>query len=601
MDLSQLHLHWGESRYKGNNYRTYSLARPFRENGKNRKQIVLKLGKLTDEEADKWRGLLKAFKKPGVFLTTLEDIIVTEHYAYLDVAVANAIWDEWKLDHIFQGNGKRDISVATVARILTINRCIDPSAKSKTPEWFQGTALPWVLNVKASQINASRIFRELVSIEDHKEALCTYLFERLSTDNPDSMRSVFYDLSSTHFSGSRCILMKWGHCKDGFKNHVVLALVVNQEGLPFYWEVLPGGTTDSKTIVWLLGRLKERFKVHGTTVVFDRGMVSDDNLTLLEDERIKYISAMDKNQIEGITSLDFTKFSHLNPHEVNEQAKDLPDFIEIEDTHYREIKVEGKRRYILCFNPQLFKDQRKARAQAVEDFRAFVKNQNIELSEAKNSRQYEATYEKFRCKLAKGKLKDFVDVRLQTKHVRRRSPDGAEHKVRTYQATVSADETKMLQAGRLDGFWLLVTNHSEKTSQGFTMAAKEAIKPYREKVIIESAFRDIKSFIEIEPVFVWTDLHVKAHYTICVLAHLINQTLSLRIHKHKGDGTRDIVSHERLFKELSQCSMDRIEVENVQKARYNISRATHRQRELLQRLGLGVLLKNKIWERVNAF
>jgi transposase len=601
MDLSQLHLHWGESRYKGNNYRTYSLARPYRENGKNRKQIVMKLGKLTDEEASKWRELLKAFKKPGAFLTTLEDIIVTEHYAYLDVAVVNAIWDEWELDHIFQGNGKREISVATVARILAINRCIDPSAKSKTPEWFRGTALAWLLNVNISQINTSRIFRELISIEQHKESVCKYLFERMIRDNPGSMESVFYDLSSTNFTGSRCVLMKWGHCKDGFKNHVVLALVVNQEGLPFYWEVLQGGTADSKTIFWLLGRLKERFKINGTTLVFDRGMVSDDNLTLLENEGIKYISAMDKNQIEGITNLDFTKFSHLDPKRVSEQVKDLPKFTKIEDTYYREIKVEGKRRYILCFNPQLFKDQRKARAQAVEDFHTFVKDLNKQLSEAKNSRQYEATYDKFKRKLAKAKLKDFVDIALQRKHIVRRSPDGAEHKVLTYQATATVDKAKMLLAGRLDGFWLLVTNHTEKTQKGFKMAPKETIKPYRDKVIIESAFRNIKSFVEIEPVFVWTDLHVKAHYTICVLSYLINRTLTIRLHKHKGDVTRDILSHERLFEELSKCYIDRIEVENVQKSRYNLSRATKKQRELLQRLGLRDLLRDKILEKVNAF
>lgn len=601
MDLSQLHLHWGESRYKGNNYRTYSLARPYRENGKNRKQVVMKLGKLTDEEANRWRELLKAFKKPGAFLTTLEDIIVTEHYAYLDVAVSNAIWDEWELDQIFQGNGKREISVATVARILTINRCIDPSAKSKTPEWFRGTALPWLLNVNMSQINTSRIFRELVSIEQHKEAFCKYLFERMRRDNPGSMKSVFYDLSTTNFSGSRCVLMKWGHCKDGFKNHVVLALVVNQEGLPFYWEVLPGGTTDSKTIFWLLGRLKERFKINGTTLVFDRGMVSDDNLTLLEKESIKYISAMDKNQIEGITNFDFTKFSYLDPKDVGDQAKDLPKFTKIEDIYYREIKVEGKRRYILCFNPQLFKDQRKARTQAVEDFHTFLKDLNKQLSEAKNSRQYEATYDKFKRKLAKAKLKDFVYIALQTKYIVRRSPDGVEHKVRTYQATATVDKAKMLFAGRLDGFWLLVTNHTEKTQKGFKMAPKEAIKPYRDKVVIESAFRDIKSFVEIEPVFVWTDLHVKAHYTICVLSYLINRTITLRLHKCKGDVTRDIVSHERLFEELSECYLDRIEVENVQKSRYNLSRATNKQRELLQRLGLEGLLRNNIVVKANAF
>jgi transposase len=601
MDIAELHLHWGERKYKGKTYRSYSLARPYRQEGKNRKEIVMKLGKLSDEEADRWRNLLKALKQPDAFLTTLEDIITTEHYAYLNVAAVNEVWDEWELDHIFLGNGKRDISIATIARILTINRCLDPAAKSKTPDWFGGTALRWLLNVNPRQINPSRIFRELVVIEKHKEATCKYLFTRLSRDNPESMKSVFYDLSSTSFSGSRCILMKWGHCKDGFKNHVVLALVVNQDGLPFYWEVLPGGTSDPKTIIWLLERLKERFKINGTTLVFDRGMVSDDNLTILENEEIKYISAMDKNQIEGITGLDFSKFSYPDINHVDEQASNLPEFTKInDDTYYREIKVEGTRRYILCFNPQLFKDQRKARRQAVEDFRIFVKSLNTQLQEAKNSRQYEPTYEKFRRKLVKVKLNDFVDVSLQIKHVAGKHPDGSEFKARTYEATVVVDDTKMLLAGKLDGFWLLVTNHTEKTQQGFKIGPQDAINPYRDKVIIESAFRDIKSFIEIEPIFVWTDLHVKAHYTICVLSHLINQTLTLRLHKHKGDATKEIISHEKLYRELSDCLIDHIEVKNVQKSKYNMTRPTNKQKELLHRVGLKNLLTCKILEKANA-
>jgi transposase len=124
--------------------------------------------------------------------------------------------------------------------------------------------------------------------------------------------TVFYELSSTTFYGSKCLLMKWRHCKEGYENHIVLAIVVNKEGLPFYWEVLPGGTADSKTIVWLMERLQQRFKTAGATVVFDRGMVSDDNLALIEEAKIKYISAMDKNQIEKITGIDFNQFSGLD-------------------------------------------------------------------------------------------------------------------------------------------------------------------------------------------------------------------------------------------------------------------------------------------------
>ena len=141
MDLSKLHLDWGASKYKGKVYRSYSLARPLWIDGKNKKETVLKLGKLSDDQVIKWRSLLKAFKDTDAFVTSFEDICVEKHFSYLDVAVANAIWDEWGLDKIFQDNGRRHISIAAIARILTINRCIDPVAKSKTPEWFLMTSL----------------------------------------------------------------------------------------------------------------------------------------------------------------------------------------------------------------------------------------------------------------------------------------------------------------------------------------------------------------------------------------------------------------------------------------------------------------------------
>jgi hypothetical protein len=268
------------------------------------------------------------------------------------VAVANAVWEHWELDPVFRPEGKRAIPLATVARILTLNRCIDPAAKSKTPKWFRETALPWLLNLEPASLNSSRIFRELVAIEHHKEALCQHLFIQMRRRYPEAMKLVFYDLSSTTFSGTQCLLMKWGYCKEGYHNHVVLALVVNRCGLPFYWDVLPGGTADVTTITWLLERLRHRFQDLQVTLTFDRGLVSDDNLTALEQAQLKYISAMDKDQIEGITGLDFSLFSHLEPERIERQAPQLPDFTPLTDTtYYREIGVQDGRRYLLCFSP----------------------------------------------------------------------------------------------------------------------------------------------------------------------------------------------------------------------------------------------------------
>lgn len=87
MKLSDLHLNWGARRQNGKEYRSYSLARSFRENGKNKKIIVLKLGKLSDDELNKWKELLYASKQSNAILTTADDLSVSNHFAYLDVAV----------------------------------------------------------------------------------------------------------------------------------------------------------------------------------------------------------------------------------------------------------------------------------------------------------------------------------------------------------------------------------------------------------------------------------------------------------------------------------------------------------------------------------
>lgn len=601
MDLAKLHLHYRSSVYKGKTYRSYSLARAYRENGRNRKQIVLKLGKLTSEQVLRWKNALKAAKNPQSVVTTLDEAAVFRHYAYLDVAAANAVWDEWGLDKVFAAKGRREVGVATVARILTLNRCINPTTKSQAVRWFRQTALPYLLGVEPERFNASRIFRELAVIEEHKEALCKHLFQRLHKAKPHSMRNVFYDLSSTTFTTARCVLVKWGHCKEGYRNHAVLALVVNEQGMPFYWEVLAGGTTDAVTISWLLGRLKERFKVPKTTLVFDRGMVSDDNLAILEKEEVKYISAMDRNQLESVTGLNFDKFSHLDPKHVDTQAAELKGFAKLNDTTYWcEAKVIDKRRYILCFNPQLFKDQRKAREQVVQNFRSFADSTNEQLRHAKRDRNRKVSLAKFTSELSKAKLDKFVSITLKAFRVEVTNAKGQKRKVRSYQASVIIDKKAMQLAGKLDGFWLAVTNHSAKQDGKFKTGAPDVIKPYRDKVVIESAFRDIKSFIDVSPVHVWREEHVKAHYTLCVLAHFINRALALRLHQCTGGVSKEVVSHEHLYQELSPCRIDHIRLDRDGASTINATILTERQKDLLNRLGLSHLGSHGIVEKIRA-
>ena len=601
MNLADLHLHWRSSTYNGRTYRSYSLARAYREKGKNRKEIVLPLGKLTDKEIAKWKNLLMGVKKEDAFFTTLQDIDVLKHFPFLDISVVNEAWDEWELDKAFSSGGKREVDLSVISRILTINRCIDPLSKQQVSSWYSKIWLSRMLNVSTEQVNPSRIFRELDAIEDRKEEICDYLYNALLTRMPGSMQSVFYDLSSACFSGSKCVIMKWGLCKEGYDNHVVLALVVNKDGLPFYWEVLPGNTADSKTIIWLVEKLKKRFQGISCTLVFDRGMVSDENLNTLEDTGIHYISAMDKNQIEKLVDIDFMAYSYLNEEKIEKQVKDLSGFQKLNhNTWYREIKNPTKRRYILCFNPQLFKDQRQARIKAMEQLCEDVNALNKESEGAKNSRNLETLEAKFKRLISKHKLTGAVSIQLNKNKIVHKTNNGKQRIVNTYQGIVKwAEDTQLAKAQKLDGFWLLVTNRNEKTGNDYNLAAPDAILPYREKLVIEDAFRDIKSFVEVSPFYVWTEKHVKAHFTICVLAYFINRFLIMKLNNKPATLTSDILSHNGLYKCLSECMVDLVSIKNVNLKAYKISTPGEYQKELLDRLNYSHILKTSSIKAAN--
>ena len=169
---------------------------------------------------------------------------------------------------------------------------------------------------------------------------------------------------------------------------------------------------------------------------------------------------------------------------------------------------------------------------------------NEELLLAKNSRNEEATKGKFVKQLSKLKLKNIIDVLIEEVEIRTRDNNGKEKIIKTYKGIIGPiDQRRVNEAGRLNGFWLLVTNHNENENGRFLLPPDDTIKPYRDKTIIESAFRDIKSFIEIEPIGVWTEKHVKAHFTICVLAYFINRMICLQLHQNQGNLTKDVITH----------------------------------------------------------
>ena len=108
------------------------------------------------------------------------------------------------------------------------------------------------------------------------------------------LRVLFFDVTTLSFASEQADdLRKKGFSKDGKpqKVQVVLALIQTQEGLPVTYELFPGNTADVSTLEPAMRRLNEQFDLDQMIVVADSGMLSKENLALLNSLGCDYVVA----------------------------------------------------------------------------------------------------------------------------------------------------------------------------------------------------------------------------------------------------------------------------------------------------------------------
>jgi hypothetical protein len=92
-----------------------------------------------------------------------------------------------------------------------------------------------------------------------------------------SLELVFFDTTSIYFEGEGGqSIGQYGHSKDhrGDCKQIVVAVVLDGRGRPICCGLWPGNTTDVKTLLPVIDRLKQRFHITSICIVADRGMIS---------------------------------------------------------------------------------------------------------------------------------------------------------------------------------------------------------------------------------------------------------------------------------------------------------------------------------------
>jgi len=102
---------------------------------------------------------------------------------------------------------------------------------------------------------------------------------------------VFFDTTSLYFEGHGGeTLGQRGKSKDHRPDLVqmVVGVVIDSDGRPICCELWPGNTTDVKTLIPVVDRLRQRFRIDRICIVADRGMISREVIEELESEERRW-------------------------------------------------------------------------------------------------------------------------------------------------------------------------------------------------------------------------------------------------------------------------------------------------------------------------
>ncbi|MCP4108963.1 MAG: transposase [Desulfobacteraceae bacterium] len=600
MQKGKFVLHHSKQR-KGNAvYIYYMIAWYYRKDKRPFRKVIKNLGRLNEHEIEFYKNSIACLNKdPHMHPCNINKLCVRESKEYLSCAVGMHFWDHWNLSDVFKNySNHKEIGTADIARILTVIRFVRLCSKRTTAELYKETCLPQLTNVDPSLYNRTKIFRELQNIEKHREELGRHIFSLAERKGYTKGEVLFYDSSSGNITGMRCVMAKWGRCKDGCNTHAVLLIVITSEGYPIYWELAEGNTPDVKTMKDLISKIEKIYGKLESIICFDRGMVSDDNLKLLEKKEIRFITALDSDQIKHFDKfIDFTLSDKVRRYGVKKKSdtveKDLIEggfMMARKNLFYKEVgltdeqkeKIEKtakklnlkKRRYFLAFNPDLSYLTYKHRQERVQAFREWVEEYNEELGNALGERKKETVEKCLKEELKRRKIADVsIGYDLTEYEAENRNEKGRIKKVRTYKIKLTEiSESSYKDAKKHDGLWMLITNISEEDDEKFfdeTMF-DSYFEIYRLKNKVEETFRILSDFVEIEPFYIYKPEHIKAHFTICVLSYLLDITILTRI--RNSDKTDNMDLHN-IFHILSKCRQDIIQLDEktvVSKLKYLI-------------------------------
>lgn len=182
-------------------------------------------------------------------------------------------------------------------RHLVITRLYQPGSKLKTIDYMHR-----FLNISKSIDEIYRFLDKLNS--ELKPEVEQIAFEHTRSVLGGRISIVFYDMTTLHFEASdEDDLRKTGFSKAGKHQNpqIYLGLLVGLQGFAIGYDIFEGNIFEGHTLLPMIQKFEKRYNLNKPIIVADAGLLSKDNLAMLQLNDYKYIiGARIKNESQKI-------------------------------------------------------------------------------------------------------------------------------------------------------------------------------------------------------------------------------------------------------------------------------------------------------------
>jgi transposase len=408
------------------------------------------------------------------------------------------LWKRLELDRFFEqtlDQEAADVPWSRVAALLAINRLCAPGSELAIEQrWYPSTALDDLLEIEEGKINDTRLYRCLDRILPHKTKLERHLKDRYGELFGAEFDVLLYDLTSTYVEGAaeKNPMVRRGYSRDHRPDceQLVIALIVNNEGFPFSYETFDGNRADVSTMETILRMVERKYGKARRIWVFDRGIVSEENLAAIRKRDGQYLVGTPRSQMKQFEAeLLQEDWTRVRP-EVEVKKVALP---------------QGEETYILCRTSGRKEKERAIRSRFSNSMETALKGleKAIVTGRLKDRNKMERRLGKIQARHPQ--VNDLYDLAL------RDTPEGVRLVWQIKEDRKSWRESR-------EGAYLLRTNLKAET-------AEELWSKYMQLTEAEASFRALKSELSVRPLFHQLEPRVKAHVMVAFLGYALWVTL----------------------------------------------------------------------------